>query len=293
MRTMKKAGRTSRIGRACPIILAVLGFVPGPGDVGAAGEAAGTPAPIRDNSFLIEEAYNQEDGVIQHISAFTRNRDTREWVYTFTEEWPVRGEAHQFSFTLPVQRPGGGGGGDTGVGDAAFNYRYQALGGSEGRTSLAPRASLLLPSGDEEQGRGTGGPGLQINLPLSVTLSRSFVAHSNLGATLIPSSRNALGEEAAVRDYFAGQSLIWLARPDFNVMLEAAWSSSEEVTGSGRTSRGSSLFVAPGVRGAINRKSGLQIVPGLAVPIGFGASRGETALFVYLSFEHPFARAGN
>ena len=26
------------------------------------------PAPIQDNSFLVEEAYNQEDGVIQHIS---------------------------------------------------------------------------------------------------------------------------------------------------------------------------------------------------------------------------------
>ncbi|MBI1950902.1 MAG: transporter [Acidobacteria bacterium] len=281
------------MGLAFLIVLAAQGPVPGTGGAAKAGETTVEPVPIRDNSFLIEEAYNQEDGVIQHISAFTRNRDTREWVYTFTEEWPVRGEAHQFSFTLPVQRPGGGAGGDTGVGDAALNYRYQALGGSEGRTSLAPRASLLLPSGDEEQGRGTGGAGLQINLPLSVTLSRSFVAHSNLGATLIPSSRNALGEEATVRDYFAGQSLIWLAGPTFNVMLEAAWSSSEEVTGSSRTSRGSSLFVSPGVRGAINRKSGLQIVPGLAVPIGIGASRGETALFVYLSFEHPFSRAGN
>lgn len=290
---MRKARRSARIGPAFLIGLAVQGLVPGTGGAGAAGEAAGAPAPIRDNSFLIEEAYNQEDGVIQHISAFTRNRDTRAWVYTFTEEWPVRGEAHQFSFTLPVQRPGGGTGGDTGFGDAALNYRYQALGGSEGRTSLAPRASLLLPSGDEEEGRGTGGAGIQINLPLSVTLSRSFVAHSNLGATLIPSATNASGEEAAVRDYFAGQSLIWLARPTFNVMLEAAWSSAEEVTGSGRTSRGSSLFVAPGVRGAINRKSGLQIVPGLAVPIGIGASRGETTLFVYLSFEHTFAGAGN
>lgn len=27
-----------------------------------------TQSPIQDNSFLIEEAYNQEDGVVQHIS---------------------------------------------------------------------------------------------------------------------------------------------------------------------------------------------------------------------------------
>jgi hypothetical protein len=34
--------------------------------------------------------------------------------------------------------------------------------------------------------------------------------------------------------------------------------------------------------------SGLQIAPGVAVPIGVGPSRGERSLFVYLSFEHPF-----
>ena len=28
--------------------------------------------PIQDNSFLVEEAYNQEDGVVQHISFFER-----------------------------------------------------------------------------------------------------------------------------------------------------------------------------------------------------------------------------
>lgn len=40
------------------------------------------PAPIQDNSFLIEEAYNQEDGIIQHISTFERLSSTHDWVYT-------------------------------------------------------------------------------------------------------------------------------------------------------------------------------------------------------------------
>lgn len=259
------------------------------GDAGAESTvgAAAAPAPIRDNSFLIEEAYNQEAGVIQHISAFTRNRDTREWSYTFTEEWPVRSETHQVSVTLPLQRPLGGAEADAGMGDLGLNYRYQAAGGSEGRTSFAPRASLLLPTGDEARGRGAGGPGFQFNLPLSVSLGRSFVAHSNLGATLVPTARSRTGEEAEAIDYFAGQSLIWLARPGFNGLLEAAWTSTEEVTGNDRTSRTRALFLAPGIRGAINLESGLQIVPGLAVPIGIGPSRGETALFLYVSFEHP------
>ena len=50
----------------------------------------------------------------------------------------------------------------------------------------------------------------------------------------------------------------------------------------------------PGRRGARddawNLRNGLQIVPGLAMPIGLGPSRGDNALFLYLSFEHPFRR---
>jgi hypothetical protein len=42
------------------------------------------------------------------------------------------------------------------------------------------------------------------------------------------------------------------------------------------------------VRLAVNRPGGLQIVPGIAVPIGVGPSRGDVAVILYLSFEHPF-----
>jgi hypothetical protein len=40
-----------------------------------------------DNSFLIEEAYNQERGVIQHINSFARLWNSKDWAYTFTQEW--------------------------------------------------------------------------------------------------------------------------------------------------------------------------------------------------------------
>ena len=35
-------------------------------------------------------------------------------------------------------------------------------------------------------------------------------------------------------------------------------------------------------------KSGLQVVPGIAFPIGVGPSHGQRALFLYLSLEHSF-----
>ena len=49
----------------------------------------------------MEEAYNQNFGVVQHISSFTRFWDSKDWIYTFTQEWPVPGdERHQLSYTL-------------------------------------------------------------------------------------------------------------------------------------------------------------------------------------------------
>lgn len=50
------------------------------------------------------------------------------------------------------------------------------------------------------------------------------------------------------------------------------------------------MFVSPGVRWAHDFDSGLQIVPGIAVPLGLGPSHADRAVFFYLSFEHPFRR---
>jgi len=49
-------------------------------------------------------------------------------------------------------------------------------------------------------------------------------------------------------------------------------------------------LLSPGIRWAHNFKNGLQIVPGIGVPLGVGPSAGEKAVFLYLSFEHPFRK---
>ena len=66
-------------------------------------QSSAPTAAIQDNSFLIEEAYNQEDGVIQHISTFERLTNSRDWVYSQTDEWPVRTYKHQVSVTLAAR----------------------------------------------------------------------------------------------------------------------------------------------------------------------------------------------
>lgn len=40
---------------------------------------------IQDNRFLVEEAYNQDDGVVQHIHQFAWTRGTGDWLATFTQ----------------------------------------------------------------------------------------------------------------------------------------------------------------------------------------------------------------
>lgn len=248
------------------------------------------PPPIEDNSFLVEEAYNQGRGVVQHISTFARSTGSANWMYTFTQEWPLGGQTHQLSYTVPLGRNDDGPAGRAGLGDIAINYRYQIGGAEDDGFALAPRGTLLVPTGASRRALGSGGTGFQVNLPFSVELPARFVAHSNAGITYTPRARDALGNSAATRSYALGQSVIWLVHPKLNLMLESTWIAAQDVSGPGRTERSTEFLLAPGVRGAIDFPSGLQIVPGIAFPFGVGSSRGERAVFAYLSFEHPFTR---
>jgi hypothetical protein len=254
----------------------------------AARSLAAQAPPIQDNSFLIEEAYNQEAGVVQHINAFLRGRESGEWAYSFTQEWPLGGVDHQLSFTLPAQ--GGSAEGGRGIGDVTLSYRYQLVGDGGAPVAVAPRFSLLLPTGSVEEGRGAGAVGFQINLPVSAVVSSRWVTHWNAGATYTPSAENAAGREAGTRSYNLGQSFIWQPTATVNLMLETVWESRQAVAESGGTESEESLFLSPGLRWALNLSSGLQIVSGVALPIGVGPSAGDRSLFLYLSFEHPFTR---
>jgi len=237
---------------------------------------------IEDNSFLIEEAYNQDPGVIQHISTFQYMND-RTWTYTFTDEWPVGGMKHQLSTTIPVMNAG-----FAGFGDVELNYRYQAVYTS--RLAFSPRFSLVLPTGNYKKGFGNGAVGYQISLPMSFITSRKLVTHYNLGATFTPGAKAADQTTSDIRTVNYGASAILLVSPTFNFMLEAAGNTTNVKMDGVSTSGGNFLLINPGFRYAINFKSGLQIVPGISVPIGLDAAKDRVRVFAYLSFEHPLKR---
>jgi hypothetical protein len=240
--------------------------------------------PIADNSFLIEEAYNQDPGVVQHINTFARSSGGGVWTYSFTQEWPFHGRTHQLSYSLPILRQDG----HTGLGDIALNYRYQLVADGKAGLQVAPRITLVVPTGSARLDRGAGGLGLQTNLPVSLRPAAWLAVHGNAGLTVTPHAENAAGETAGTLGLNLGGSAIWLFRPNFNALLELLWLRTEDVSGPGRRLGQTMWLVNPGVRWAFDFTSGLQVVPGIAYTVALNDAATPDALFLYLSFEHPF-----
>lgn len=247
--------------------------------------AAATPAPadepfqIKDNSFLVEEAFNQERGIFQHIVMFTRL--SGDWDLTFTQEWPAPGVRHQLSYTIPYESltPGG-----RGFGDVLINYRYQAIDEAAGRPAFSPRISFVVPSG-----LGRRGAGLQVNLPFSKQRNNWYL-HWNAGVTWLPNA--ALdGERTTVRlvSPTVAASGIYRLRQMVNLMIESILTSEQVAVGSGLTRRETTFTLAPGVRAGRNMGH-RQLVGGMAVPIAWTDGGCDAGVLGYISYELPFRR---
>lgn len=268
------------------LAVAAILFAPGPL---AAQDSPSAGFVIEDNSFLIEEAYNQESGIIQHISNFVHVSPLSEgeFAYSLTEEWPIGGQAHQFGFTFLFNSWGDRGG--DGIGDLLVNYRYQL---SSGEVAVAPRFSLIIPTGDEASGNGSGVVGFQVNLPVSARLSEAFVGHFNAGAIVLPGVEGEGGATKTVPAWLTGGSLIWLATPRLNLHLEALLVNEGEIGASGGVDRWTEVIVNPAFRYAVDFGS-LQVVPGFGVPVVLrDGAEPAVSFFLYLSLEHPFSLFG-
>lgn len=241
---------------------------------------------IEDNSFFIEEAYNQEEGVIQHISTGYYNYATKDFEYTFTEEIPIPTQTHQFSFTLPYLSLGNGA---SGIGDIAFNYRYQLWNGNNWAW-IAPRISFILPTGSSPKALGDGVVGGQINIPISKRWTNEFVSHWNAGITFLPNKKETFGVTAYKKtlvSYFIGGSGIYLMSENLNFMFELFYNNDASINTTGNISRNGNFILNPGLRFAINIGE-LQIVPGIALPLQITSASTDAGIFGYLSFEHPY-----
>jgi len=246
---------------------------------------------IQDNSFLIEEAYNQGPGVVQHIlnvlHGASRHTGAKndDLSFVFTQEWPVFSQTHQFSFTLPYTFFDERGRNESGLEDVSLSYRLQLTMESATTPAIAPRLSIILPTGDPDRELGNDTVGWQFNLPVSKIVSDRWTVHYNAGATLLP---DVEGQD--LLSYHLGASVIYAVTPRLNLMLEtvAAWD--EEIDDDGRTAREAAVVISPGLRYAFNHANDAQTVIGIAAPIGVTSAAPDISVFLYVSFEHFFFR---
>jgi DtxR family Mn-dependent transcriptional regulator len=246
--------------------------------------ASSAPFGILDNSFLVEEAFNQERGVFQTIFGFQRSDDA--WDFAVTQEWPVRSQRHQLSYTVPV----GSLSGNAGFGDLTLNYRYQALMEDPGYPAFSPRLSLILPTGATELTRNS--VGLQVNLPVSKQRGDLYL-HANTGFTWYPRADAQPGTEGSKRVSLLSPHLsasgIYRVRPMFNLMVEGVVELEQFARPDGSRGRDTILTLSPGARGGWNLGDH-QLVVGAAVPVTWVASDSSAGVLIYLSYELPFSR---
>ena len=244
---------------------------------------------IQDNSFFIEEAYNQEPGVVQHIFNlpidFTNG--SREIAPSFTQEWPVFSQTHQFSYTIPYIFTED----DNGMEDMRLNYRLQALTENEHTPAFAPRLSLVLATGDRDKGFGAGVVGYETNLPFSKIVSDRWTLHFNAGMSVFPNAHDS----HHLTNYNVGASAIYAVSRDFNLMLETVARWNDDIAEGAfvfeeTVDRTTTAIVSPGARYAFNFANDAQLVIGAALPIGLTSDSPDWGVFFYCSFEHWFTR---
>ncbi len=292
-----------------PVLVEPFGSTNGTnGATGNNGNGNGNGQPrehISDNSFFIEEAYNQEPGIVQHIFNWVAFWDhdqgrTRNFDFLFTMELPIHSQDHQFSFTLPfltffeesedglfINEQGG-------FGDLLLTYRYQLFMDEGWQPAVAPRFSLILPTGDEGRDIGTGEVGYFFNLPVSKELD-PFAFHFNAGFLYTPGVRTELDDGLLspgrdLRAFNLGVSAIWLASYDLNFVLELFGLWSEELDDRGERDHESTVLINPGVRYAVFTSEDVQWVLGVSMPIGLSEDAPDYGLFLYMSVEHTFKK---
>ncbi len=236
---------------------------------------------IQDNSFFVEEAYNQEPGVVQHIFSVTTLFSSGDTDVSLSQEWPLFGQRHQFSYSVVYGRTTE----EEAFGDTRLNYRLQALTEKDCVPALAPRFTLVIPTGDSTRGFGHGRLGYEVNLPLSKVVSDRLTLHWNAGGSVFPAING--------RDLWNGNlggSAIYAVTENFNLMLESVADWEQDIDSQGKMSQSVKALLSPGVRWAFNFPDALQIVVGIGVPFGLTPAASDWGIFFYLSFEHPFAR---
>lgn len=259
---------------------------------------------LEDNSMLIDEAFNQEAGIIQHISNMVVSDKMLN--YSYTQEIPLVSHKHQLSFTFSYAWlkktgqytiPAGIPASTSGFGDIMLSY-HPLIAGKHNWALIVPRITIIFPTGNAPSGFGNGGWGSQLNVAVTKRLSKKITAHTNTGYTYIIHADHYLYEsngtpanryEKNITSVNLGASLVWLAHKKMHLLTEYILSCGKRIGDDGHLINDQLMTVNPGIRYAFDVGK-VQIVPGAGIPLNFSNGAFESAgTFFYLSVEPCYA----
>jgi len=258
---------------------------------------AAEPRPIDgfdDNSFLVNEAYNQDRGEVQHtLNAFYSNDFKRRgWSFKFDQEWWLFTEDHQVAFSIPFFHLREEGERQHGVGDIGIEYRYQLTQERPNIPAVAPGFGLILPTGNRHKGTGKGVVGYEWSIAASKKVAARLALHGNFGLTYLPKVRvpldgdQRLSPKRSLVSYDVGASAVFALSSAIHMLLEWVGESEEEINGKGKKERNFKTILSPGIRAAVVNKDDLQTVVGVGIPIGVNRPADNYGVFLYFSIEH-------
>ncbi|HET8562679.1 MAG TPA: transporter, partial [Candidatus Binatia bacterium] len=200
---------------------------------------------ISDNSFLVEEAYNQEQGEVQHIfnAVYTNDSRRRGWSFNLTQEWWLFSPDHQISYSIPSYRLWEQGEKRRGIGDILVEYRYQLLDEGPNLPAVAPKFSLFLPTGNRDRGTGNGAVGYEWSIAASKKVAPRFALHGNLGLTYLPKVRVALDADQRLSpkrslvSYSVGASAVFALSSHIHMLLEWVSEFEQDINDEGKKKR--------------------------------------------------------
>jgi hypothetical protein len=235
---------------------------------------------IVDNSFLLEEAFNQEWGTYQFIQKYQTSSRDGGHQYILSTEIPLTDKTHQLSFEIPLEKRQ--------IGDTNISYRWQPL--NEDGLILAERFGLIFPTGSAKEESGNGVYGFEFMKAATLILGNNFMNHWNLGFLILPDAKITNSKRnRTLTSFTAGPSLVWLLKDHFNLFIEGLFESSQKIDPDGSKIETSTFTVNPGLRFSRHLKwNDTQVVPGLSFPIRFLNGPAEKGIFLYLSFEPRF-----
>jgi hypothetical protein len=263
--------RWSGVGSAARIAVCATALALTVAGAEAADPPAGAPPPgfLLSNAILVETAYHQEADELESTLAFSTDRRRRG--LTFSQEWPLGSERHQLSIEVPAATQASTAWGDLQVAAVGLSYGYLLRRAETSRVIASPTVGLALAAGFEDDEPATG---VEVALPVSAMLSDHFATTTRLGVEV--GLGGAHGEEETPVVFEVGQSLVWMARPTLNVVLDVTWEREEE-------GHAAEVVVCPGVRWAHRLRGGVVVVPAVGA---YHSSHRGMGVILSASIEH-------